>query len=776
MIRRKHNYLFLAILFLSCEGPIFDVPADEDSIPPTLTITFPADQSVLSDTVLITAYAFDNVELELVTLYLNDSIVHESKQGPYEFSWMTTNAAEDENHTIRAKAQDLSGNVNYTNTIQVLVDNQDNINPTGALIFPFTGQTLAGEVTIIIEANDNEGVSFVNLYIDGDSVETFDEPPYRYTWDTVDEVDDIIYTIHAHVQDITGNQITLGPINVTIDNYEAVDNIAPTGTIIYPPSASTISGTIDIEVNAYDNVQMGTVDFIIDGSSVASDTVPPYIYTWNTLDEIEDTDHVINVNLSDSAGNTTSLFPVTVYVNNISEPDITPPTIVIYEPAANQTVSGTTTFLTIATDELGGSGVDRVEFYHDYALEHTATSYPYSYEWNTTTMTEDTEHIWYAKAFDASGNESQTQPMTVFVDNEDNIDPTGYILYPYAGQTVSDVVNIQISASDNIGVAQVEVFINGSSVATDQEHPYSYEWDTYTFSEDEEHIIYATVTDHEGNSIDIPSISVTVDNDDSPENDITPPIISILTPLSSQTVSDTVSISGFATDNDEVEEVQFFINDELVATLTDSPYTTLWGTYSLANNSEHVIQMMASDPSGNESSAQPIMVTVVNEYTGVIENLSVTASENIISLSWDTPSDAESYKIYKDGQFLAEISDQIYEDVAQPGTQYCYSISAVNTVGLEGPQSTEECETALFPDAPTLSLSIDGTTANLQWTSISSAQSYRVYQEEVFLIEVEELNHSLDIGTGVNTCFKVTSVNGYDTESPYSNEECGEGS
>ena len=776
MIRRKHNYLFLAILFLSCEGPIFDVPADEDSIPPTLTITFPADQSVLSDTVLITAYAFDNVELELVTLYLNDSIVHESKQGPYEFSWMTTNAAEDENHTIRAKAQDLSGNVNYTNTIQVLVDNQDNINPTGALIFPFTGQTLAGEVTIIIEANDNEGVSFVNLYIDGDSVETFDEPPYRYTWDTVDEVDDIIYTIHAHVQDITGNQITLGPINVTIDNYEAVDNIAPTGTIIYPPSASTISGTIDIEVNAYDNVQMGTVDFIIDGSSVASDTVPPYIYTWNTLDEIEDTDHVINVNLSDSAGNTTSLFPVTVYVNNISEPDITPPTIVIYEPAANQTVSGTTTFLTIATDELGGSGVDRVEFYHDYALEHTATSYPYSYEWNTTTMTEDTEHIWYAKAFDASGNESQTQPMTVFVDNEDNIDPTGYILYPYAGQTVSDVVNIQISASDNIGVAQVEVFINGSSVATDQEHPYSYEWDTYTFSEDEEHIIYATVTDHEGNSTDIPSISITVDNDDSPENDITPPVISILTPLSSQTVSDTVSISGFATDNDEVEEVQFFINDELVATLTDSPYTTLWGTYSLANNSEHVIQMMASDPSGNESSAQPIMVTVVNEYTGVIENLSVTASENIISLSWDTPSDAESYKIYKDGQFLAEISDQIYEDVAQPGTQYCYSISAVNSVGLEGPQSTEECATALFPDTPTLSLSIDGTTANLQWTSISSAQSYRVYQEEVFLIEVEELNHSLDIGTGVNTCFKVTSVNGYDTESPYSNEECGEGS
>ena len=149
--------------------------------------------------------------------------------------------------------------------------------------------------------------------------------------------------------------------------------------------------------------------------------------------------------------------------------------------------------MTIATDEVGGSGIDRVEFYHDYALEHTATSYPYNYDWNTTTEAEDTEHIWYAKAFDNSGNESQTQPMTVFVDNVDNILPTGYILYPYAGQTVSDVVNVQISASDNIGVAQVEIFIDGNSVATDQDQPYSYEWDTYTFSEDEEHILYLSL-------------------------------------------------------------------------------------------------------------------------------------------------------------------------------------------------------------------------------------------------------------------------------------------
>jgi len=396
---------------------------------------------------------------------------------------------------------------------------------------------------------------------------------------------------------------------VTIDNYESDDNIAPTGTITNPPSASTVSGTVNIEVNAFDNVRMGHVDFIIDGTSVHSDSLPPYSYTWNTLGEAEDSDHVINVNLSDSAGNTTSLFPVTVFVNNIVDTDVTPPNIVIYDPAANQTVSGTVTFLTIATDDIA---VDRVEFYHNYELEFTATSYPFSYDWNSTLADEDTEHIWHAKAFDTSGNEAQTQPMVLIVDNVDNIPPTGFILHPYAGQVVSGDIEIQVSASDNVGVNQVTFFLDGNILSSDSQSPFSYNWNTTTASEDEEHVIYASITDLQGNTTNLPSISVTVDNDDAPENDLTPPFVSIITPLSTQTVSDTVVITGFATDNHEVSQVMFYVNDQLIQTVTDSPFTASWITYDLPNNSEHVIQMTAIDPSGNQSNAQPVLVTVVN--------------------------------------------------------------------------------------------------------------------------------------------------------------------
>lgn len=769
----KYYITALFFMVLSCEGPIFDVPADEDSIPPTLTITYPADQSVLSDTVTISAYAFDNVELEKVTLYLNDSVVHESKDGPFDYIWPTVNNTEDEYHNIRAKARDLAGNENYTSTIQVLVDNQDNVIPTGALIFPFTGQTLNGDVNIIIEANDNEGISLVTLYINGDSVSAYTQPPYTYLWNTLEEVDDVIYTIHAHVVDNSSNQITLGPINITIDNYETEDLIPPTGNIIHPPSASTVSGTIDIQVNAVDNIQMGYVEFIIDGSLVNTDSIVPYSYTWDTTNEIEDTDHVINVNLSDSVGNTASLFPVTVFVDNIVEPDISPPTIVIYEPAVNQTVSGVITFKTIATDNVG---VDRVEFYHNYAFEHVATSFPFNYEWDSNSIVENSEHIWYAKAFDTSGNSSQSQPMAIYLENSDNIYPEGIIQYPYPGQTVEGVINISVSATDNRGISYVEFFINDTSRGTDSQSPYSYSWNTNSFTEDGTHVLYAIIEDNSGNMTTIPSIAVTVDNDDSPENDVTPPVLAILSPLSSQTVSNIVNIRGFANDNDEIQEVNFFVGDQLLATVTDSPYTTLWNTNDLANDSEHIIGMTAEDPSGNESTAQPVLVTVLNEYTGQINNLSLVENENAIALSWDSPNDASSFKIYRDNLFVNEVTSQTYDDIVEPGIEFCYSISAVNSVALEGPQSATSCGTATYPPAPTLSMSIDGTTASLNWSSVASAEFYRIYQDEGLIAEVSELTYEKDIGSGVNTCFKVTSLNSHGTESQVSNEQCGEGS
>ena len=51
-----------------------------------------------------------------------------------------------------------------------MIDNNDNIKPSGSLLYPFSGQILSGIVSIIADASDNDSLASVIFYINGDSV------------------------------------------------------------------------------------------------------------------------------------------------------------------------------------------------------------------------------------------------------------------------------------------------------------------------------------------------------------------------------------------------------------------------------------------------------------------------------------------------------------------------------------------------------------------------------------------------------------------------------
>ena len=56
------NYLLIAFLFiLSCEGPLFEIPPEPDTTAPLVEITNPADQGVLSDSVLVTTVSYTHL-------------------------------------------------------------------------------------------------------------------------------------------------------------------------------------------------------------------------------------------------------------------------------------------------------------------------------------------------------------------------------------------------------------------------------------------------------------------------------------------------------------------------------------------------------------------------------------------------------------------------------------------------------------------------------------------------------------------------------------------
>ncbi len=106
------NLLFL-LLVLSCDNLNMNSPRILDETPPVVHITYPANQSIVSGSVLITAYAFDNSKLENVKLYLDDIIIFQGDSSPYEVLWNTLMFQEDKGYIISATAEDSSGNKIY---------------------------------------------------------------------------------------------------------------------------------------------------------------------------------------------------------------------------------------------------------------------------------------------------------------------------------------------------------------------------------------------------------------------------------------------------------------------------------------------------------------------------------------------------------------------------------------------------------------------------------------------------------------------------------------
>jgi chitinase len=160
---------------------------------------------------------------------------------------------------------------------------------------------------------------------------------------------------------------------------------------------------------------------------------------------------------------------------NNSSSDTTAPTVSIIAPS-NSTISGTTTVSISASDNVG---VTKVELYISGALAYTGNSASSSYSWNTTSVANGTYTL-LAKAYDAAGNVGQSTSKSVTVSNQvsDSTAPTASITSPVSNSTVSGNVTVNISASDNVGVSKVELYINNSLRYAGTSANCSYTWNT----------------------------------------------------------------------------------------------------------------------------------------------------------------------------------------------------------------------------------------------------------------------------------------------------------
>lgn len=86
---------------------------NEDNIPPTVTILYPASGTSFTEgeTITINVDAQDNNAIQKVEFYIDGDLKTTDTSRPYLYSWNTTGLGDGRSHTIYVKAFDFAGNV-----------------------------------------------------------------------------------------------------------------------------------------------------------------------------------------------------------------------------------------------------------------------------------------------------------------------------------------------------------------------------------------------------------------------------------------------------------------------------------------------------------------------------------------------------------------------------------------------------------------------------------------------------------------------------------------
>ena len=152
-----------------------------------------------------------------------------------------------------------------------------------------------------------------------------------------------------------------------------------------------------------------------------------------------------------------------------------PPTIAITSPVTATVLQGNASFTVEAKDD---KGVASVDFYIDEVLLVSDSVFPYEIQFNTSSY-ENGSHLLKARVWDSS-NQKAENIITATFSNEliDSVKPIVTITKPLEKTAVwsSGGLVIEASATDNVAVTKIEIYINNTLAATQESDTIARVW------------------------------------------------------------------------------------------------------------------------------------------------------------------------------------------------------------------------------------------------------------------------------------------------------------
>ena len=287
--------------------------------------------------------------------------------------------------------------------------------------------------------------------------------------------------------------------------------------------------------------------------------------------------------------------------------------------------------LTLVANYASSSGqtAARVQFFEGVPGRNGTVTQLYEGSGSTTITPAAGAHFYYALITQANGDRLWSAPIWV---NQGS--GTGDTTPPTATASESGssaIITLSATATDNVGVTNVEFYVDGTLKGSDNSSPYALALDSTTLANGS-HTLVAKAYDAAGNVGTSAGVAFTVSNVSS---DTTPPSVA----AAESGTSGTVTLSATASDNVGVTNVEFYVDGALKGSDTSSPYTLALDSTTLANSS-HTLVAKAYDAAGNVGTSASVAFTISNSTGGTqfneVESNGSIATANTVARSYRT--------------------------------------------------------------------------------------------------------------------------------------------
>lgn len=379
-------------------------------------------------------------------------------------------------------------------------------------------------------------------------------------------------------------------------------------------SPTQTSNSIDLTWTAStDNVGVVGYDVYSNATIIASSTSNAITLTNLT----PSTAYTLSVKARDAALNVSNA-SASIQVSTLAAVDNIPPSVPAGLVSSSVTHNSYSLAWTASTDNVGVTGYQVKINNVENPTILTSTTY------SATGLNPVTLYAVQVRAKDAAGLWSGYSSVlnVTTLQAPDTIPPTGSIVVPSGGATLSGTTPITVSASDAGGLNHIDFYRGGNIqiggiAATGTSGSYTFQWNTTTVPNGS-YILSAKIYDNATLSVTTSNVVVTVNNVVVPPPDTTPPVVAMTSPAQGATVSGIIPLMANATDNAGVTKVEFYRsgtstaigNDTSGSNGTSGIFDIAWNTTSVPNGT-YSITAKAYDSAQNPNTATSQAITVV---------------------------------------------------------------------------------------------------------------------------------------------------------------------